>query len=108
MKVLTSGTAAPLYWSQSGSTILSIWYQTTERLPGLPATLHGQSTRALPWWARLIGGRKSHFPGETYLPTSSMMRLGSGVGALIGPPVLGTAPQPPLLLLSRSSVSQAK
>src|SRR3982075_2551265 len=92
--------------SQSGSTILSIWYQTTDTLPLDPATLQGQSTRALPCEARLSGGRNVHWPGPTCLPATNMMWFGSGVGP---PPVLGSVwLHPPVPLGSRSLVSQAK
>src|SRR5207302_2304093 len=92
--------------SQSGSTILSIWYQTTDTLPAEPATLQGQSTRALPCEARLTGALNVHAPRPTWVPATNIIRLGSGVGP---PPVLGTSwLQPPVPLGSRSFVSQAK
>src|SRR3977135_2884810 len=98
MNVLTPGTVPgstgvplPLIASQSGSTSRSIWYQTTDTLPLLPATLHGHSTLELPWCARLTAGVNRHPSpdpnGPMCFPATNMIWFGVGVSVPNCPPL---------------------
>src|SRR2546423_8534643 len=85
----------PVWQSRSGMPSCgSVWYQTTEILPPSPAAIHGQSTRALPGWATVIGADHVFPRSRVY---ATMIEFAAGVG----PPL-----QPPLVPACRSAVSQ--
>src|SRR3954451_19552467 len=86
---------------QSGSTTLSVWYQTIDSLPASPATAHGHSTRALGGLATATGA--DHVCPKSF-DTAIMMWFGAGLGVVTA----GLSVQPPLVFVTRSFVSQIR
>src|SRR3954452_13978054 len=60
---------------QSRSASLSDWYQTTETLPGSPATIQGQNTRPRGVWATTTG--RDHVRPKS-CETIILIELGAG------------------------------
>src|SRR4051812_35454025 len=74
----------------------SLWYQTTETLPGSPPTAHGHTTR-WPAGAAMSTGADHVLPKS--FETAILIWLGNGAGS---------PPQPVLLFSSRVFVSQTR
>src|SRR4051794_9981205 len=86
----------PVWQSRSGRpSCSSVWYQTTETLPGSPAATHGQNTR-VPGWATVAGA--DHVLPRSFVEII-MIEFAAGVAAPL---------QPPIVPAWRSSVSHTR